>query len=121
MPDRSSHCTRCGACCATYPVLFAPEELDSHPGGWVPAALTETVYRRCVHMQGTAAAPRRCVALQGTIGVEVRCAIYGQRPSPCRDFAPDAHAGHGDARCADARRRHGLLPLEGSYDAFPIG
>ncbi len=121
MPDQGGNCMRCGACCATYPVLFAPEELDSRPGGWVPAALTETIYSRCVHMQGTAHSPRRCVALQGTVGEEVRCTIYGQRPSPCRDFAPEADTGQGDARCADARRLHGLPPLKGSYDAFPIG
>lgn len=112
---------KCGACCVTYPVIFAPQELDSVPEGWVPAALTETVYSHCVHMAGTARHPRRCVALQGTIGVEVSCTIYAQRPTPCREFAPAADAGHGDARCADARRLHGLPPLTGSYDAFPIG
>lgn len=120
MKDNSGNCMRCGACCATYPVMFAHEELDASPGGWVPAALTETIYSRCVHMRGTARQPRRCVALHGTIGVEVSCAIYAQRPTPCRDFAPEADAGHGDARCADARRCHGLPPLKGSYDSFPI-
>ena len=38
----------------------------------------------------------------------------------CRDFAPEAGAGHGDARCGDARRVHGLSSLTGSYDAFPL-
>ena len=37
----------------------------------------------------------------------------------CRDFAPEAGAGHGDARCGDARRVHCLPSLTGSYDAFP--
>ena len=120
MNDSIGNCTKCGACCATYPVIFAREELDSEPGGCVPVALTETVYSRCVHMAGTVRNPRRCVALRGTIGVEVSCAIYSQRPTPCRDFAPGADAGHGDPRCGDARRRHGLLPLTGSYDWFPL-
>ncbi len=71
-------------------------------------------------MRGTRDKPRRCVALKGTIGVAVSCAIYEQRPSPCRDFAKDADRGKGEARCADARRRHSLPPLEGSYDAFPL-
>lgn len=38
----------------------------------------------------------------------------------CRDFAAAAGAGLGDARCGDARRVYGLLPLTGSYDAFPL-
>ncbi|MDQ5918524.1 MAG: uncharacterized protein QG660_1637, partial [Pseudomonadota bacterium] len=71
MNDRSGNCTKCGACCATYPVIFARQELDTEPDGWVPVALTETIYSRCVHMAGTTRHPRRCVALQGTIGVEV--------------------------------------------------
>ncbi len=53
-------------------------------------------------------------------GVDVRCAIYEQRPGPCRAFAPEADAGHGDAACGDARRLHGLPPLTGSYEGFPI-
>ncbi|MDQ5905183.1 MAG: uncharacterized protein QG672_2777 [Pseudomonadota bacterium] len=120
MNDRSGNCTKCGACCATYPVIFARQELDSEPDGWVPVALTETVYSRCAHMAGTVRSPRRCVALRGTIGVEVSCAIYAQRPTPCRDFAPEADAGRGDPRCGDARRLNGLAPLTGSYDWFPI-
>lgn len=116
-------CTRCGACCATYPVIFSRQELDSEAGGWVPAALAEhhELFGRCAHMRGTRDhQPRRCVALRGTIGVDVGCTIYEQRPSPCREFAPEADAGHADARCGDARRLHGLPPLQGSYDAFPL-
>lgn len=113
---------RCGACCATYPVIFSRQELDSEAGGWVPVALAEPdpIFTRCAHMRGTREQPRRCVALEGTIGVSVSCAIYDQRPSPCRDFATEADAGKGDARCGDARRLQGLPPLTGSYDAFPL-
>ena len=120
MTGKSEDCTHCGACCATYLVTFLRDELDSAPGGWVPTALTDPIYGRAAYMCGTRHHPRRCVALRGTIGVEVSCAIYPQRPSPCRDFAPEAGAGHGDARCGDARRYHGLPPLTGSYDAFPL-
>ena len=113
-------CTHCGACCATYRVAFLRHELDSDPEGWVPRVLTEIVNDRVACMLGTRRKPRRCQALRGTIGVEVSCAIYPQRPSPCRAFAPEAGAGHGDIGCGDARRFHGLPPLSGSYDAFPI-
>jgi hypothetical protein len=99
---------------------FRRHELDSQSGGWVPAAFTEELNERGVCMRGTKDRPRRCLALRGAIGVEVSCAIYAQRPSPCRAFAPAAGAGRGDAACGDARRRHGLPPLMGSYDGFPI-
>jgi Fe-S-cluster containining protein len=82
--------------------------------------LAETLSDHTACMRGTRNRPRRCIALVGTIGIDVRCAIYEQRPSSCRAFAPGAAAGHGDARCGDARRLHGLPPLAGSYDDFPI-
>ena len=115
-------CTSCGACCATYPVIFSRQELDSAAGGWVPVELSENdpIFSRCAYMRGTHEQPRRCVALQGVIGSKVSCEIYDRRPSPCRDFAMEADAGKGDLRCGDARRLHGLLPLTGSYDAFPL-
>ncbi|MCX7150455.1 MAG: YkgJ family cysteine cluster protein [Rhodocyclales bacterium] len=122
MRGKTRICTHCGACCATYLVTFSRQELDFESGGWVPAALAnnDAILGRCAHMRGTHHHPRRCVALRGTIGVDVSCAIYEQRPSPCRDFAQEADVGHGDARCGDARRFHGLAPLTGSYDAFPL-
>jgi uncharacterized protein len=113
-------CTRCGACCATYRVSFLLRELDSEPGGGVPAAFTELINDRDACMRGTRDRPRRCVALRGRIGADVTCAIYQQRPSPCRAFSPEAGAGHGDAACGDARRLHGLPPLMESYDGFPL-
>jgi uncharacterized protein len=120
MSDAGGKCTTCGACCVTYRVSFHRHELDSEPGGWVPAAFTEMMKDGCVCMRGTKYRPRRCLALRGSIGVDVSCAIYPQRPSPCRTFTPEAGAGHGDAACGDARRLHGLPPLTASYDAFPI-
>ncbi|HTY98320.1 MAG TPA: YkgJ family cysteine cluster protein [Rhodocyclaceae bacterium] len=113
-------CTRCGACCATFQVSFFRRELDSEPGGTVPAELTEAIDDRGVRMRGTAARPPRCAALRGTVGVDVCCAIYPLRPSPCRAFAPEAARGRGDVACGDARRRHRLPPLAGSYDGALI-
>ncbi|MDO8934229.1 MAG: YkgJ family cysteine cluster protein [Rhodocyclaceae bacterium] len=114
-------CTTCGACCATYRVSFGREELDESPGGCVPAGLIEKIDDKGVCMQGTGSRNPRCVALRGRIGERAECAIYDRRPSPCRAFAREAAFGHGDTSCGDARRLHGLPPLEGSYDAVPLG
>ena len=111
-----TRCTTCGACCATYRVSFCREELDETECGCVPAELTEKLDDHGVYMRGTDSRSPRCVALRGTVGVQVACAIYDCRPSPCRAFARDAASGHGDMACGDARRLHGLPPLEGSYD-----
>ena len=55
------------------------------------------------------------LALLGAAGFEVgervECGIYASRPGPCREFAPFAALGRGDAACTDARRRHGMPPL----------
>lgn len=110
----SRSCTACGACCAVYRVTFHRHELDEVPGGRVPTGLTEAMSADIAGMRGTAAQPPRCVALRGEIGVSVTCAIYEFRPSPCREFAPLAAVGRGDEACNDARRRHGLPPLEPS-------
>jgi Fe-S-cluster containining protein len=108
----SNPCTSCGACCAAYRVSFYCGETDGFPGGCVPSGLVEQVTSVMACMRGTAAQPPRCVALQGEIGKSVSCAIYEQRPSPCREFAPLAAVGRSDEACADARRRHGLPPLD---------
>jgi uncharacterized protein len=104
-------CQSCGACCATYRVSFHCGELDEM-GGCVPAALTEQVTSVMSCMRGTGAAPVRCTALRGEIGREASCAIYEFRPGPCREFGALAAVGQGDEACNDARRRHGLAPLE---------
>ncbi|QID18216.1 YkgJ family cysteine cluster protein [Nitrogeniibacter mangrovi] len=104
-------CTRCGACCAAFRVDFHVSELGAEGRPGVPPALTVPVTPRLVRMRGTDAAEPRCVALVGQIGWGAKCGIYTDRPSPCRDFAPYAPLGIGDAGCARARRRHGLPPL----------
>jgi len=107
-----NHCQHCGACCATYRVSFYTGEMDDFPGGVVPSGLVEKINDVMACMRGTDRQPPRCTALQGTIGVEVGCAIYEFRPSPCREFAPYAAIGQGDDACNEARRRHGLPPLD---------
>lgn len=108
----SNPCVSCGACCATYRVSFYCGETDEFPGGCVPSGLVEQVTSVMACMRGTAAQPPRCIALHGEVGKSVSCAIYEQRPSPCREFAPLAAVGRSDEACADARRRHGLPPLD---------
>lgn len=105
-------CVSCGACCATYRVSFYCGEVDEFPGGVVPTGLVEMVTPTMACMKGTGSQPPRCVALRGKVGERASCAIYEFRPSPCREFAPFAAVGQGDDACNDARRRHGLPPLE---------
>jgi len=95
-------CTACGACCAQYRVDFHRLDLDTAPGGFVPAAYAQALTANLVRLKGTDAFPPRCEALQGTLGVDVACAIYAHRPGPCRELEPGSEA------CDRARRRHGL-------------
>ncbi|WP_303783362.1 YkgJ family cysteine cluster protein [Azovibrio restrictus] len=104
----SSPCITCGACCAAFRVDFHPVELAGGVFAWgagVPREMTVPVTARLVRMAGTDASPPRCVALEGVVGEAVACRIYGERPSPCREFDVE------HAACARARRQHGLPPL----------
>ena len=105
-------CVSCGACCASFRVDFAREELMSE-GGAVPDGLAVEVTDRTCRMRGTDHAKPRCAALSGKVGVDARCGIYEWRPGPCREFGMLAPLGRGDAACARARARHGLAPLPG--------
>ena len=98
-------CTTCGACCAAYRVDFHRLDLDTVPGGAVPAELTIPLTANLVRMRGSDDFPPRCVALEGEVGREVRCAIYAQRPGPCVELEAGSEA------CNRARRRHGLAEL----------
>ncbi|MEW6751886.1 MAG: YkgJ family cysteine cluster protein [Candidatus Latescibacterota bacterium] len=104
-------CLTCGACCAHFRAAFYWAEGDDATPGGVPVELTEKVdpFRRA--MWGTSRRDPRCVALQGSIGVEVACSIYGQRPSPCRQFEPSWADGTRNERCDRARLAWGLAPL----------
>ena len=99
-----SACQSCGACCASFRVDFAAEELDD-VGGTVPAGLAVGVTRHTYRMRGTDYAPPRCAALTGTVGATTGCGIYEWRPSPCREFFEGSDA------CGRARLRHGLPEL----------
>jgi hypothetical protein len=101
-PTADSPCQRCGACCASFRVSFYWGEAVERG---LPEAVQEqlTPWHAC--MRGTNAAQPHCVALRGEVGREVSCSVYAARPSPCREVQP------GDARCRDARARHGLAAL----------
>ncbi|MEL4177896.1 YkgJ family cysteine cluster protein [Roseateles sp. PN1] len=103
-------CISCGACCASFTVDFAQQELQSE-GGCVPDGLTVTVNDSLARMRGTDHVRPRCAALVGTVGVKASCGIYEWRPAPCREFGLCAPMGRGDEACARARTRHGLSPL----------
>jgi Fe-S-cluster containining protein len=97
-------CLACGACCASFRVDFAAQELDEH-GGSVPAGLAVEVTQTIFRMRGTDHTPVRCAALSGRIGERAACGIYEWRPGPCRELEP------GSETCERARARHGLVPL----------
>jgi Fe-S-cluster containining protein len=103
-------CIRCGACCASFRVDFAVEELETN-GGHVPDGLTVEVNGSTCRMRGTDHASPRCAALVGTVGATAHCGIYEWRPAPCREFGLRAPLGLGDEACTRARARHGLPPL----------
>lgn len=103
-------CTRCGACCASFRVDFALDELQSE-GGCVPDGLALPLSGRLARLRGTDHTPPRCAALVGRIGQRVECGIHEWRPGPCRDFGLRAPQGIGDEACDRARARHGLPPL----------
>ncbi len=103
-------CLRCGACCASFRVDFACEELASRGGG-VPDGLAVELSDTLARLRGTDHTPPRCAALTGTVGQRAGCGIYEWRPGPCREFGLLAPLGRGDDACARARARHGLPPL----------
>lgn len=113
-PDSESvhPCVRCGACCATYFVLFDRAETSKDSEFQVPLELTEKVDSNSRAMLGTNQPRPRCVALQGRLGHEVGCTIYAQRPSCCRNFQPSYESGVRNPRCDLARKGKGLRVLQ---------
>jgi hypothetical protein len=100
-PYSAPNCQDCGACCASFRVDFAVQELLSE-GGCVPDGLTAAVTRHTCRMRGTDHQSPRCAALTGRVGERVACGIYEWRPSPCREFESGSDA------CLRARARLGL-------------
>lgn len=108
-PD-DNPCLQCGACCASFRVDFACDELQSE-GGCVPDGLADALSAGLARMRGTDHARPRCAALVGMVGLKASCGIHEWRPSPCREFGLRAPHGLGDEACSRARARHGLPPL----------
>lgn len=94
-------CLTCGACCASFRVDFAVQELEGC-GGRVPYGLADPITEHLHRMRGTDYRSPRCAALTGKLGEQVACGIYEWRPSPCREFEAGSDA------CRQARLRHGL-------------
>ncbi len=106
-------CVKCGACCATFRVLFEPAETKADSLN-VPKDLTEKVDQNTLAILGTNQTRPRCVALGGHIGKSVGCTIYERRPSCCREFKPSYEDGIKNPRCDFARKGKGLRPLRPS-------
>ncbi len=107
MPEFSI-CNDCGACCKHFRVSFYQGELDTYPGGKVPAELTQRVTPFLVCMNGTEngndGGKGRCVALQENN----RCSIYDNRPSPCREYAAYMDDGSLNPKCVQLRQLYGI-------------
>lgn len=106
-------CQSCGACCASYRVLFywrEAEKRDSdHP---VPPNYWLESSDRARILKGTENKHHpKCIALKGRIGEFVTCEIYSHRPSTCRNFQASYESGLHVPRCDEARAKHGLRPL----------
>ena len=85
MPENGP-CSSCGACCSHFRVSFVAMEMDTSPGGTVPANMVSQVSPVLACMKGTESGGR-CIALRGELGKPgIACAIYSDRPSTCREF-----------------------------------
>ena len=99
MAENGNPCVSCGACCRYFRVSFYHGELDTQPGGTVPAELTVslTPFRAC--MKGTEEGEGRCIAQQD----DGRCGIYENRPSVCREFPAFMEDGSLNPECVRLR------------------
>ncbi len=102
-----NHCVSCGYCCTLYCVSFNKKEITS--GYKTPIELTEIIDSNTSCMKGTKQTEnRRCTSLIGELGKEVGCSIYGNRPSPCREFAMSGENDEVNERCESIRKQFGL-------------
>jgi Fe-S-cluster containining protein len=106
MTGKDSPCDGCNACCRHFRVSFYQGELDSQPGGQVPADMTVqlTPFRAC--MKGTETGYGSCIALRSN----GRCGIYAHRPSVCREFPVFMPDGSLNPECVRLRILHGIAP-----------
>lgn len=104
MTGMDNPCHGCNACCRHFRVSFYHGELDTQPGGQVPADMTVQLspFRAC--MKGTESGHGRCTALQDN----GRCGIYAQRPSVCREFPVFMADGSFNPECVRLRALHGI-------------
>lgn len=121
MAGTENPCIGCSACCRHFRVSFYHGELDTQPGGHVPADMTVQLspFRAC--MRGTESGHGRCVALLDN-GL---CGIYAQRPSVCREFPVWMADGSMNPDCVRLRIVHGIAALphrrqEAICDPAPI-
>ncbi len=112
---KDNPCDGCNACCRHFRVSFYHGELDSQPGGQVPADMTVqlTPFRAC--MKGTESGHGRCVALQS----DGRCSIYALRPSVCREFAVFMPDGSFNPECVRLRGLHGIAAWAPASETDP--
>ena len=104
MTGAENPCSGCSACCRHFRISFYYGELDTQPGGHVPADMTVQVtpYRAC--MKGTESGHSRCTALQD----DGLCGIYMQRPSVCREFPVFMVDGSINPDCVRLRALYGI-------------
>lgn len=104
MAEAGNPCFGCGLCCRHFRVSFYHGELDTQPGGYVPAGLTLPVTPFRVCMRGTEQGAGRCVALQA----DGRCGIYDRRPSVCREFPAYLEDGTRNPECLRLQAFYGI-------------
>lgn len=104
MSERNNPCFDCGACCFHFRVSFYHGELDSQPGGHVPAGLATQVTPFHACMKGTETGGGRCIALRE----DGRCDIYALRPSTCREFRAVLEDGTLSPECLRLRALYGI-------------
>lgn len=105
MAEAGNPCYGCGLCCRHFRVSFYHGEIDTQPGGYVPAELTIPVTPFRAAMKGTEAGSGRCVAYQS----DGRCAIYARRPSVCREFPAFLEDGSMNPECLRLRAHYGIV------------
>jgi len=108
MAGTDNPCNGCSACCRHFRVSFYHGEMDTQPGGHVPADMTAqlTPFRAC--MKGTESGQSSCIALQA----DGRCGIYTHRPSVCREFPVFMEDGSFNPECVRLRALHGIAAWE---------
>ena len=109
--DPQNPCLTCGACCAAFRVSFYWSESDEAVVDYVPADMTCQISPLLSAMKGTDQPHPRWIALQGNVGIGVWWALYGRRPSKCREVTPSGQSGAANAWCDRARPVWGLPPL----------